>query len=257
MVVETIGQRLIRRFEAIKFQPKTILNVGLSDLKTPQGLKKHFPHAHIIQSDLSAHRLASSPLRSLCCHHFSKYPFASQSFDLIVSHLSLHHINALSTTMDEWFRLLKPEGMLMFSSYGPDTLKEVRRAWSKVDEHLHVQTFWDMHDLGDLMRFQGFESPVTDSQRLTVEYPNLEVLWNDLKQQGNRNALKYRTPTLTGKNRWQQMTDHIKANPQQTIPISYEIVYGHGWKPSLEKQLAKKNNNAEYRVSIDQIKRLK
>ena len=256
IVAEEIGQRLVRRFEAIRFTPKRILNLGLSDASTPTHLKNQFPQAWICDVDINIDRLqqfGNTPHKIVS--HLAHLPFAPQSFDLIFSNLSLHTINQLSVAMTNLFNVLKPGGMLLFSCYGPDTLKEVRMAWQHVDQSPHVHHFWDMHDIGDLMRYLQFEDAVTDSQWLLLDYSDLKTLWSDLAAAGDRNALSHRRQTLTGPQRFKAMETELRhlSYHQQAYRISHEILYGHGFKALTDKGLAKSQNSNEYRIDVHSI----
>jgi malonyl-CoA O-methyltransferase len=127
----------------------------------------------------------------------------------------------------------------MFSTFGPDTLQELRRAWSNVDGHTHVSPFTDMHDLGDGLVRARFADPVMDVERLTVTYETLHDLMTDLKGIGARNATAERPRGLTGPRRLAAVQAAFECNrlPDGRLPASFEVVYGQAWAP-LQKPMA-------------------
>ena len=141
----------------------------------------------------------------------------------------------------------------MFSTLGPDTFKELRQAWACVDNFAHVMSFIDMHDIGDELLRQGFSDPVIDMEHLQLHYPNLEALIAGLKRQGVRNINASRNPGLTGAGNWLKFKQEIEkcVTADFKYPLTYEVVYGHGWK--LDRQI----NYADGKTAIpvSQIKK--
>ena len=133
----------------------------------------------------------------------------------------------------EWHRVLAVGGLLMFSTYGPDTLRELRAAFALVDDAPHVHGFIDMHDLGDMLVAAGFAEPVMDMETLTLTYASVRQLMDDLRETGQLNALADRRRTLSGRARWQAMIDHFERSRQNDrFAASVEVVYGLAWKPA-------------------------
>jgi len=132
--------------------------------------------------------------------------------------------------------VLETGGLFMFSTFGPDTLKELRRAFAAVDDRDHVNTFIDMHDLGDALVHAGFADPVMEMESLVLEYADVEAVARDLKAIGARNALPGRPRGLAGKSRWQAMAAHYeRCRRDGALPATYEVVYGHAWKAAPRK----------------------
>lgn len=132
--------------------------------------------------------------------------------------------------LKEIHRVLEVGGLLMFSTLGPDTLKELRASLpASSAEHLH--RFIDMHDLGDALVGAGFSDPVMDMEMLTVTYTKLDDLFHDLRASGSTNAALSRPRGLVGKNHWQQMRAAYEALRRDgRLPATVEVVYGHAWK---------------------------
>jgi malonyl-CoA O-methyltransferase len=124
-------------------------------------------------------------------------------------------------------------GLLLFSTFGPDTLKELRAAWQAADDGVHVHDFTDMHDLGDALVRARFADPVMDVERLTLTYSDVEGVLQDLKAIGAHNAARERPRALTGKARFARFRAAYEGfrNSDGRLPASHEVVYGHAWAP--------------------------
>ena len=164
------------------------------------------------------------------CADATALPLARGSVSFAWSNLMLQWLHDPLPALKEIHRVLEVGGMLMFSTLGPDTLKELRAALPPSDaEHLH--RFIDMHDLGDALVGAGFSDPVMDMEMLTVTYTSLDDLLRDLRASGSANAATTRPRGLVGKGHWQK----LRANYEQLrrdgrLPATVEVVYGHAWK---------------------------
>jgi len=124
----------------------------------------------------------------------------------------------------------------MFSTFGPDTLKELRAAFAAVDDYAHVNPFVDMHDLGDALVHAGLAEPVMEMEVLTLEYASVEAVARDLKAIGARNVLPGRPRGLSGRGRWQRMVAAYERERRGgVLPATYEVIYGHAWKVAPRK----------------------
>jgi len=133
----------------------------------------------------------------------------------------------------EWQRVLKVGGLLMFSTLGPDTLRELRSAFAGSGAQQHVHGFIDMHDLGDMLVAAGFAAPVMDTETITLTYPGIDAMAADLRATGQTCALAERPRGLLGARRW----EHVRATLEKfaregRLPATIEVVYGHAWKPA-------------------------
>ena len=166
----------------------------------------------------------------LACADAERLPLAAGSLDLVFSNLALQWCRP-EAVFSEAARVLRPGGLLIFSTFGPDTLKELRGAFAAADGHAHVNTFIDMHDLGDALVHAGFADPVMDMEMITLEYACVEAVARDLKAIGARNSLPGRPRGLSGRGRWRQViAAYEKDRRNGVLPASYEVVYGHAWK---------------------------
>ena len=237
-----VASRLVERLELVQLKPETILDVGSGTGFCSRLLEKRYKKASILSLDLSHAMLKhtrkkegfikrlNSPHRYVCADA-EKLPLADETVDMITSSLALQWCD-LESTFAGFRRTLKPGGLLMFSTMGPDTLKELRQAWSKADGHVHVSAFIDMHDVGDALMRAGFADPVMDVETITLTYPTVKKLMQDLKAIGSRNALEGRAKGLTGKQRLNKMIEsYEQLRKDGVLPATYEVVYGHAWVP--------------------------
>jgi len=157
-------------------------------------------------------------------------PFSDASFDLVHSSLMLQWCNDLDAAFAELQRILRPGGLVLFTSLGPDTLKELRNSWARVDSDAHVNAFQDMHDVGDALLHARFSDPVMDVERITMTYQDVWQLMRELKQIGAHNVTAGRPRGLTGKSHMQRLVEAYEPYRENgVLPASYEIVNGHAW----------------------------
>ncbi len=247
-----VGKRLIDRLDIIKAVPDTILDVGCGTGDNALLLRKVYKRAKIVALDFAdqmlkiantkqswSQKLFNSEIKFICADAES-LPFSDNSFDFIFSNLTLQWCTDLDRTFTEFQRILKPEGLLFFSTLGPDTLKELRQSWQKVDTNQHVHTFIDMHDVGDAMIRAGLADPVMDVENFTLTYNSVMDLMRELKQLGAHNASTNRPHQLTGKNHllaMQQNYENFRSDNK--LPATYEVVYGHAWSVNTRENLQK------------------
>ena len=238
-----IGARLIERLDYIRLQPARILDLGAGTGAFSGALLKRYRKADVIALDIAENMLQRVQSRAgwfrrprCVCADGESLPFADNSFELIFSNLMLQWCVDLESTLSELRRVLAPGGLLMFTSLGPDTLMELRASWEVVDGYTHVNSFIDLHDVGDCLVKTRWAEPVMDSERITVTYRKLRTLMDDLKQIGAHNVTLGRPGGLTGRRRMQQLADaYERYRVDGVLPASYEVVYGHAWSP-LNKQ---------------------
>ncbi|MFO1362919.1 MAG: methyltransferase domain-containing protein [Burkholderiales bacterium] len=238
-----VERRMGERLVYLRHEPGRILNVG-SGAATHGVLRGRYPRAEIVAVDFAAAplRLArdARPLaaraRALLrgaedryvCADSVALPFARGTFQMVWSNLALAWSD-VEAALREWHRVLAVDGLLMFTTYGPDTLLELRAAFADTVPHVHP--FADMHDLGDALVAAGFADPVMDMERITLTYTRVEDLVADLRATGQRNAHGARRRTLTGAGRWRGARAAYAALARDgRMPASFEIVYGHAWK---------------------------
>ncbi len=181
-------------------------------------------------------------------------PFADASFDMLFSNLTVQWCSDLEQTFSEFRRVLKPGGVLLYTTLGPDTLKELRTSWAMVDDRVHVNTFLDMHDVGDAMLRARLAEPVLDTELLTLTYHQCMMLMRDLKDLGAHNINPGRNRGLTGPRKLKAVMEAYERFRQGDglLPATYEVVYGHAWRA--EKEPAEQQGPpGEFGFSLDQL----
>jgi malonyl-CoA O-methyltransferase len=238
-----IESRLLERIEFRRHEPATILDLGCGTGSASRALAGQFPDASVIALDWSPAMLmkAGTPgddaghsttgVAPLCADMHS-LPLAARSADLIFSNLALQWSYDLAAVFGEFRRIMKADAMLVFTCFGPDTLHELKQAWRAVDDRPHVNDHPDMHDVGDVLLAAGFRDPVMDTERLTLEYPDVMSLMRELKGIGAHNVASERKHALTGKTRLNNMMKAYEPFRRDGLyPASYEVIYGTAFAP--------------------------
>ncbi len=225
-----IAVRLDQKLNAISSKADIILDLGAGTGLLSQQLTKRFSDSKIICLDFAQQPLKHNLSSNKICANANHLPLLDNSVDMITSNLMMQWCPNLDTLFSECFRVLKNNGLFLFSTFGPDTLKELKKSWSIVDNKTHVNTFIDMHNIGDQMLQSGFQNPVMEMETLTLTYQTVIDLLRDLKAIGAQTVTK-RSKSLTGKNKFQlmiKMYESYKNNGK--FPATYEVIYGHAWK---------------------------
>jgi malonyl-CoA O-methyltransferase len=236
---------LIRLLDKLKVlqqnQVNALLDVGSGTGLASELLREHCGDNSYYAIDFALPMLAwaknenAANYQYAVCGDVESLPFQDNSIDIIFSASTLQWCNDVGAAFQEICRVLKDQGLLLFSSFGPDTLKELRHCFAQVDDHPHVSSFIDMQSLGDGLLASGFESPVMESEIITVEYSDPMQLLRDLQDTGATNHLEQRTRGLMSRKRLTNVLDEYKKFmlPNGKYPASYEVLYGHGRKKSL------------------------
>jgi malonyl-CoA O-methyltransferase len=239
-----VCRRMLERLDYIKHRPSVILDAGSGTGNAHAGLDKRYPETRLIALDIALAMLSRGRQRlpwwkglfthgvQAVCGDIEHLPLAAASVGMVWSNLALQWVNDLPQTFAEMRRVLSPGGLLMFSTFGPDTLKELRRAYQDTDRHTHVNRFIDMHDIGDLLVNAGFGDPVMDMEHFTLAYDELRHLMRELKAIGAHNVTQGRPSGLSGKRLLAAVTRNYEAFRRDgKLPATFEVVYGHAWKP--------------------------
>ena len=259
-IQQEIGLRLFERLDLLKIKPRYILDLGCGSGFFTQRLKKYYPNAHIVGLDLALGMLREAKAKqgwfqkwSLVNGDMSVMPFATGLFDLVFSNQVIHWSSSLTELMSELSRVMAPGGCLMFSTLGPDTFCELRKAWGSIDNYAHANDFLDMHDIGDYLLAEHFLDPVVDMEVLHAHYSSLRQLVDGLKAQGVKNINPARNPGLTGKSAWKAFEKAMAAGCKEadTYPLTYEVVYGHAWKGEQRRT----SQGTETMISVEQLRK--
>lgn len=235
-----VVEHLAESLEVMTVKPRTVLDLGAGTGYCAQTLAKRYPRARITLADFAPAMLltarAKAPRwrarRNYVCAEAENLPFADQSFDLVFSSLTFQWCNDLDSVFEQCARVLKPDGLFIFSSLGPDTLFELRESWAAVDDAPRVNRFIDMHDVGDALVRAGFSSPVLECDRVTVNYPDVSAVMRDLRGIGAVNTLAARRRGLGSRRDLVRMTEAYESfRLNGKLPATYEIVYAHAWRP--------------------------
>jgi malonyl-CoA O-methyltransferase len=246
-----VRQRMFERLDLVKLQPRRILDAGCGTGHASALLGQRFRGAEVISLDIAMgmlkqtlagrsliQRLTGRAARIGVCADIERLPLADQSLDLIWSNLAIQWCNDLDQAFGEMHRSLRTGGLVMFSTFGPDTLKELRAAASVDAEHVHVSRFIDMHDIGDALVRAGFSAPVLDVERFVLTYDDVMGVMRDLKAIGAHNAAQGRHRGLLGRGFLQKLTAAYEPfRMEGKLPATYEVVYGHAWKPEPKAQM--------------------
>lgn len=257
-----VAARMHERLALVKISPQRILDAGCGEGADLSMLQTHFANADLIGVDASLPMLsaardrhvaalssinrlltkwlpgksAGAPRTGLICGDFACLPLVRDSVDLVWSNLALHWHPQPDYVFSEWRRVLKVDGLLMFSCFGPDTFKELRSAFSDVDNAAHALAFVDMHDFGDMLINVGFSTPVMDMETITVTYDSIDKLMADVRAWGG-NPLMTRRRGLLSRSAWTRVADALERSRRADgkIPLTFEIVYGHAFRPAPKK----------------------
>jgi malonyl-CoA O-methyltransferase len=242
-----VERRMLERLEYVRLVPRRVLDAGCGAGRGLELLRRRYPDADLLGVDFAhaalrsasrsgslaarLRRLLGGAGRAHVCADVSRLPFASGAFDLVWSNLALAWVEDPLAALREFRRTLVPGGLLMFSSYGPDTLRELKSAFSAASPARRVHSFVDMHDVGDALVACGFAVPVMDVETITLTYERVEDLARDLKASGQTCAAGDRSRALTGRGTWQRMLAAYESGRRNgRLPATIEVVYGHAWK---------------------------
>lgn len=248
---QEVARRLDERLEVMKIAPQAILDAGCGTGYALPLLKARYPEARIIGLDLAMGMLLQARRRGLeagrwrkwlslltpyrspsayVCADVERLPCKRDSLDMVWSNLTLQWVGDLQACLREIHRVIRPGGLFAFSTFGPDTLKELRQAFAGLDGYAHVNRFTDMHDIGDMLVHAGFANPVMEMEYLTLTYADLKSLLRELRAIGADTVLEGRRTGLMGRRQWQRLVDnyeHLRRDGR--LPATFEVIYGHAW----------------------------
>lgn len=229
-----VNHRLMQRLAWLRIQPCVILDGGAGYGYGSRQLQQAFLQACVISIDLTDTMLAllnqrrqyqqpwyrrwrRQPSRALCASLY-QLPIASGTADVFWCCLAIQWLSALPDVLQEIRRVLRPGGVFIFATLGPDTLQEVRGCFPMVDASHHARYFLDMHDIGDALMQCGFADPVLDVDEIVLSYRSKQCMVQDIRRMGS-------IYSLIGND-----FEAVYTLPAETTSVTYEIIYGHGWR---------------------------
>ncbi|MBK1727692.1 malonyl-ACP O-methyltransferase BioC [Halorhodospira neutriphila] len=234
-----VADRLLERLEPLLIRPRRVLDLGAGTGYASRELLRRYRKAEVYAVDASAQMLRRARYRPpwrrkphCACADLHALPFPDDSFELVFSNVALQWAEDLGKALAEMQRVTAPEGAVMFSTFGPETLHELRTAWAEVDGYPHVHRFVDKHDIGDRMLEAGLVDPVVDGELFTLTYEQPREVMRDLKALGAANAAAGRARGLVSPHRLARVEAAYSLafrQPGGRVPATYEVVYGHAW----------------------------
>lgn len=239
-----VCQRMLEKLDLMRMQPQRLLDVGSGTGRGTRLLAQRYPEAQVTALDIALgmlqhargtagwwRKLFSGRREHYLCADVEALPLAAQSVDMVWSNLALQWCNDLPATFVELHRVIHNDGLLMFSTFGPDTLRELRIAFAGVDGYNHLNRFADMHDVGDMLVAAGFADPVMEMEKITLTYDDARAVMQDLKRIGAHNATTGRAPGMLGKEKWARVVQNYETLRRDgKLPTTYEVIYGHAWR---------------------------
>lgn len=256
-----VADELLERLAGVRVEPGRIVDLGCGTGYAAHRLQHMYRRAEVLGIDFApamaarvtgGWRPGRRPLG--LCADIRRLPLPDQSVDVAFSSLTFQWVTDLRALYGEIRRILRPEGVLMFSTFGPDTLAELRAAWAEVDDGVHVSTFLDMHDIGDAVLGAGLTDPVMDVDRIERGYTDVRALMRAIKAIGAHNAAVGRPRGLTGRARLERLERaYPRPDDTGTVRATWEVAYGHAWGAATPR--AGSGTAREFHVPIESIGR--
>ncbi|MDE3072622.1 MAG: malonyl-ACP O-methyltransferase BioC [Pseudomonadota bacterium] len=257
-----VQAQLLERLDVYTREPLRIVDVGAGTGRGSALLRRRYGKAQIIAVDLALPMLHAARSHmgwrrpfARVCGDAGALPLADHSVDVLHSNLCFQWIDDLPALFGECMRVLKPGGLLAFSSFGPDTLMELRAAWAQADRQPHVSRFLDMHDVGDALLAAGARDPVLDVCRYTLTYSEPRKLLLELRGLGATNADSGRGRGLTGKSHYRRMLQAYEAmRVDGRIPATWEVLTAHAWGPPIGQPRRSTGGGEIASFSVDSLR---
>ena len=236
-----VADHLLETLELFTIKPGIVVDLGAGTGYCTNPLRSRFPKSKLILCDISLQMLRVAKSKSRYWRRAPRYvnadinelPFADNSVDVLFSSLAFQWCRDLDKLFAECKRSLKPDGLMIFSSLGPDTLRELRSSFAAADNTPHVHDFIDMHDVGDALVRAGFTAPVLQTDRITMTYDTMMEVMRDLRGIGAVNQSQQRRRSLSSRQVFNLAQAHYESYREQgLLPATYEVVYAHAFSPT-------------------------
>ncbi|WP_440993804.1 hypothetical protein [Cysteiniphilum litorale] len=219
-----IAERLLDKLSFIKLNPQYVY---------VEGLDSHLAEIKRIYPNATIHRTLNPEI----------------AYDVIISQCKIQQVANINTQLRDWYKQLKPQGVLVFTSFGSSSLQEIKKAWQLIDGMVHINQMLDMHDIGDVLKKEQYQSVVMDAETLKLQYETIDTLVSDIRALNEPLADTKMRKTLTGKARWQSFCERLE---KLGLSVSYEVFYGYGYKGN--ELIARKETDHESMISFDQLR---
>jgi malonyl-CoA O-methyltransferase len=234
--------RLLEQLDVLDTRvPARVLDVGSGPGRASGIMKGRWPKAEVIALDIALPMLRQVPKNTRfwrpikrVCAEAAHLPFADNSIDLIFSNLCLQWVPDLPAALSEFRRVLREDGLLLFSSFGPDTLIELREAYLQAGERQPpLSPFAAIQQVGDAMIAAGFRNPVLDRDQFTLTYAEVMALLRELRAIGAGDARVQRPRGLGGKSRQSRMIAAYETlRHDGRLPSTWEVITAMAWAPA-------------------------
>ena len=229
-----VRAELHARLGFFTLDPRRVLDAGCGTAEGTLALRRRFRRARVLGLDIAPGMLGTARRRMrpwrrvpLVCADVHSLPLPDASLDLVVSNLMLQWCDDLPRAFAQLRRALRPGGLLLFSTFGAETLLELRTAWAEADELTHVSPFVDMPALGHALAQAGFSEPVLDRELRVQQHATVRALMDSIRAIGAGNVLAARRRTLTGRGRLLRMQSAYEAQRGPLgLPATWEVLYG-------------------------------
>lgn len=221
---------MLEQLQWVRIEPACIVDAGAGSGAATAELLRRFPEARVLSLD-SSHGMLRTASGERVCADMQQMPLADGCAQLLFSNLALHWCPAIGAALSEFRRVLGSPGLVFFSLFGPDTLKELRHARSLAGRDDAPETLLDMHHLGDALVRAGFADPVMSAERFPVPYADYAALEGDLRRCGASRAMMPANAGLAGRARRRKVEEAFEAQrgADGKVAVSIEVVYGQAW----------------------------
>jgi malonyl-CoA O-methyltransferase len=250
-----IGTRMEERLDLLRLRPVRALDLGSGTGNGARALRARYRHCLVVELDLAHAMLQTARSKTAwwrrgagrlfgehaprVCGDMESLPFADAVFDMVWSNCALQWVGPPQRAFAEMYRVLRPGGVCLFSTLGPDTLKELRAAYAQADDDVHVHRMIDLHDYGDMLVQARFADPVMDMEYLTLTYADVASLLRELRSAGAGNVEPGRRRSLSCKGGLERMRRAYEGLCRDgRVPATFEVVYGHAWRPDAPRSTA-------------------
>jgi malonyl-CoA O-methyltransferase len=229
-----IGRKLVVLAQELRLTPTRVIDIGSGTGFMSAQLQQHYPACKTLALDLSLGMLQHSRLLSGAngsaihvCGDAESLPVSAEVFDAVYSNLAFQWCPDLRKTFSECQRVLNKGGLLAFSTFGPDTLKELRDAWAAADEAVHVNSFVDIETIENLLKANGFEIHSLYAENVVLHYDDSKAVMRGVKGMGAHNINPGRHKGMTGVGRFKKVQARYEAmREEQGLPATYQAIYG-------------------------------